>query len=213
MTRVVLADDHPIVLSGIEAILEGSTFEVVGAFRSGKAALDSLAGLRPDMLIVDLAMPDRSGIEILRTLRSRGNMMPVVLLSAEIPDQALADALRLGVNGIVLKDGAQDLLVECLRGVAAGRRWIDQQLIDKALELAVDADSRPRDPLDSLTARERTVADLVANGMRNREIARELGITEGTIKVYLHRIYEKLDVGNRTELALLVRDRLRQHRH
>ena len=81
-----------------------------------------------------------------------------------------------------------------------------------ALEQRVDEHNRPRNPFDSLTARERTVSDLVANGLRNREIARELGITEGTVKVYLHRIYEKLDVSSRTELALAVRDRLHQHR-
>lgn len=212
MTRVVIADDHSIILSGIGAILEDSEFEVAGAFRNGKAVLDAIGKLKPDMLVIDLAMPERSGIEILRWLRSRGDAMPVILLSADIPDQALAEALRLSVNGIVLKDGAQDMLLDCLRAVVAGRRWIDQQLIDKALELAVDEHNRPRNPFDSLTARERTVSDLVANGLRNREIARELGITEGTVKVYLHRIYEKLDVSSRTELALAVRDRLHQHR-
>jgi two-component system nitrate/nitrite response regulator NarP len=157
---------------------------------------------RADILLLDVLMPRRSGIDVLRALRSRGDNHPVVLLTASLNDKLLLEAIKLGVNGIVLKESAQEQLLECLTAVQAGRRWIEQDLMQRALQLATEG-AAAEDPLAAVTTRERAVIELVAQGLRNREIAQELGMTEGTIKVYLHRIYEKLQVSNRTELALL----------
>lgn len=206
MTRILVADDHPFILSGLQAVLRDTEYQIVAAVRDGRAALDVLAEARPDILVLDVHMPERSGLEVLRTLRSRGDERPVVLLTASLDDDRLLEALRLGVRGIVLKEGAEQLLIRCLDAVAAGGRWIEHGLLQRAVDLQLEGGESPRTGITSLTVRERAVAALVAKGRRNREIGDELGITEGTVKVYLHGIYEKLGVTNRTELALLARE-------
>lgn len=204
MTTVLIADDHPIVLSGIEAILRDTRYAVVATATDGEQALDLLAKADPDILVLDVQMPKATGLDVVRTVRDRGDRRPVILLTASLADRRLLEALELGVQGIVLKEGAQHLLVRCLDEVSAGRRWIEPGLLQQALDLKMAPG--PRGGLGSLTARERAVAELVSQGRRNRDIAAELGITEGTVKIHLHRIYEKIGVGNRTELALFVRD-------
>jgi two-component system nitrate/nitrite response regulator NarP len=118
----------------------------------------------------------------------------------------LLEALHLGVNGIVLKDSVPEKVLECLVSVQAGRRWIEQDLMQKAFQLTMGG-TLVEDPLTGITKRERAVAELAAQGVRNRDIAVELGMTEGTVKMYLHRIYEKLQVSNRTELSVITKGR------
>ena len=205
MTRILVADDHPVVLSGIEAILRDTPYQVVGTAATGSAALEALPTLRPDIVILDVRMPDQSGIDVVRTMRSRSDDRPIVLLTASLTDQLLIEAIELGVQGIVLKEGAQHLLVRCLDEVAAGKKWIARELLQQALALKM-GDGGPAAGLRSLTPRERAISAQVARGKRNREIAEALGISEGTVKIHLHRVYEKLGVANRTELAVLARD-------
>src|SRR5687768_18542705 len=99
------------MLSGIEAMLRGTVYEVVGKARDGAAALDALPSVRPDILVLDLKMPSRSGLDVLRTLRSRGDIRPVVILTADLDDQSLMESIQLGVNGIIMKEGAENLIV------------------------------------------------------------------------------------------------------
>ena len=205
MTRVLIADDHPLMLSGIEAVLRGTSYEVAAKVADGAAVLDMLASARPDILVLDIKMPGRTGIDVLRILREANDPRPVVLLTADIDDRSLLEAVRLGVNGIILKEGAETQILACLDEVGGGGRWIDASLLQRALDLAAGG-APARGPLDRLSARERAIARLVGEGLRNREIGDELGLTEGTVKVCLHRIYEKLGIANRTELALLERD-------
>jgi len=205
MSRILIADDHPLMLSGLEAVLRNTNYQVVAKARDGLELFALLASSRPDILIVDINMPGRNGIEVLRTLRSKGDQRPVILLTADLHDDALADALELDVNGIILKDGAETLLITCLDQVARGGRWVDGALVQRALSLARRDDGQ-RGPLAQLTVRERAIAQLVGQGLRNREIGAELGLTEGTVKVSLHRIYGKLGIESRVELAMLVRD-------
>lgn len=204
MTRVLIADDHPVVLSGIQSILLDTPYEVVAAARTGAEALDMIAAARPDILILDVRMPELSGLDVVRALRSRGDTRPVVLLTASLADELLLEAIDLGVQGIVLKEGAQHLLVRCLDEVKSGRRWIEHGLLQQALDLKMGGGKAKG--VGALSPRERAIAGLVAQGLRNREIAGQLGITEGTVKIHLHRIYEKLGVSNRTELAVLARN-------
>jgi two-component system nitrate/nitrite response regulator NarP len=208
LTRVLIADDHPIMLSGIRSILDGSEFQVVATATNGAAALEEIARTAPDILLLDLRMPELDGMDVLRTLRNRGDRRAVILLTAELEDDNLVEAIQLGVEGILLKDGAQNLLLNCLGKVASGGRWIDKSLLERALE-ATMRDSRAQpSPSETLTQREKAIVSLVARGLRNKEVASELDLTEGTVKVYLYRIYEKLGVTNRTELALYARDYL-----
>ena len=206
MTRVLVAEDDPLTLSGISMLLDKTNFEVVAAVNTGTAALDALPKARPDMLILDNSMPERTGLDVLRTLRHRGDNRSVILLTGGINDQATKEAMQLGVDGIVIKSTAPRDLLTCLETVVQGRRWLDQEVMQRAMQLAMSPDS-PRDPLEALSARERAVASLAQRGLRNKEIADELGLTEGTVKVHLHKVFEKLGVRGRTELILLAQDR------
>lgn len=210
MTKVLVADDDPLTLSGIELLLADSNFRVIGRARSGLEVLDSLGSLRPEMLILDIRMPERSGLDVLRTVRSRGDLRPIVLLTSSINDQSAKEAMDLGVNGLVIKASAPRDLLICLEAVAQGRRWFDQDVMQRAMELV--GGPAQLDPLEPLSPRERGIAGLVQRGLRNKEIADELGLTEGTVKVHLHKIFEKLDLRSRTELILLTRSESEEDR-
>lgn len=202
MTRVLLAEDDPLTLAGIEILLDKTNFDIVATVGTGTAALDALPSARPDMLILDNGMPERTGLDVLRTLRNRGDTRPVVLLTGGINDLASREAMQLGVNGIVIKSTAPRDLVTCLDVVSQGRRWLDQEVMQRAMDLAMSPDA-VRDPMEILSSRERAVATLVQRGLRNKEIADELGLTEGTVKVHLHKVFEKLSLRSRAELILL----------
>lgn len=191
---------------GSKILLARSNFEVVATVNTGAAALDALASARPDMLILDNSMPERSGLDVLRTLRNRGDNRPIILLTGGINDQVSREAMQLGVNGIVIKATAPRDLLTCLETVVQGRRWLDQEVMQRAMELAMSPGA-DTDPLDTLSTRERAVASLVQRGLRNKEIAEELGLTEGTVKVHLHKVFDKLSVRSRTELILLAQNR------
>jgi two-component system nitrate/nitrite response regulator NarP len=204
MTRILIADDHRIIVTGLESMLRDTDFEVVGSVADGGEVAAAVARLRPDILLLDVTMPGRNGVDVLRCLRTSEPGTKVVLLTAALDDSQLIDAVRMGVQGILLKQGAHLLLIPCLEAVRDGSRWIDPALLQRTLDLALGG-GEAGDPYGGLTARERSIAVLAAHGLRNRDIAARLEINEGTVKVYLHRIYRKLGVGSRTELAILVR--------
>lgn len=206
MTKVLVADDDPLTMAGITALLDKTNFNVVATVDTGAAVLDALAGARPDMLILDNGMPERSGLDVLRTLRSRGDQRPVVLLTGGLNEDLAREAIQLAVNGIVIKATAPRDLLTCLESVVQGRRWLDQEVMQRVMDQAMSPDTS-RDPFDLLSGRERAVASLAKRGLRNREIADELGLTEGTVKVHLHKVFEKLGIRGRTELILLGQDR------
>lgn len=197
--RILLADDHPMISTAIEALLRDTPFEIVGMAASGEQALQKLEDLKPDILLLDLQMPGGTGMDVLRQVRSSGGTLRVVLLTAAIDDASLMEAKSLRVQGMVLKNSDPAYLLECLERVSRGGRWVDPELADRTKELAETL--RNRDA-PSLSPRERQLINLVRKGLRNREIAEQLGVTEGTIKVYLHAVFEKLGVNSRTELAI-----------
>jgi two-component system nitrate/nitrite response regulator NarP len=206
MTKVLVADDDPLTMAGITALLDKTNFDVVATVNTGTAVLDTLPGARPDLLILDNGMPERSGLDVLRTLRSRGDARPVVLLTGGLNDELAREAIQLSVNGIVIKATAPRDLLTCLESVVQGRRWLDQDVMQRVMEQAMSPDA-PRDPFEVLSGRERAVASLAKRGLRNKEIADELGLTEGTVKVHLHKVFDKLNIRGRTELILLAQDR------
>ncbi|USA60798.1 response regulator transcription factor [Qipengyuania citrea] len=206
MTKVLVADDDPLTMAGITTLLDKTNFNVVATVNTGAAVLDALPGARPELLILDNDMPERSGLDVLRTLRSKGDDRPVVLLTSRLNDELAREAVKLSVNGIVIKSTAPRDLLVCLESVVQGRRWIDQEVMQRVMEQAMSPDA-PRDPFDALSARERAVASLVQRGLRNKEVASELGLTEGTVKVHLHKVFDKLGIRGRTELILLAQER------
>lgn len=199
--RVLIVDDHPMIRSAVATLLEGSDFAITASAGTAESAIRTIAEHDPDLVILDIAMPGGSGLEVLRRLRGEGDRRPVVILTAAIDDFQLGEAIKLAADGIVMKNNDPAYLIECLQSVTDGCPWIDPDLRIRADALA------KRGPEAGLSPRERQLVGLVAQGRRNREIAAELGITEGTVKVYLHAIFGKLGVANRTELAMRAGDK------
>lgn len=197
MNRILLADDHPMIRTAIEALLRGTEFEMAGTSATESETLRQIDELKPDILLLDLQMPEGSGMGVLRHMRRNAWPPQVILLTAAIDDASLVEANTLGVVGMVLKNSDPAYLLECLGAVKSGGSWFDPELSDRLTELGDTLKERPQ-----LAPRERELIRFVAKGLRNREIARELGITEGTVKVYLHALFEKVDVSSRTEFAV-----------
>jgi DNA-binding NarL/FixJ family response regulator len=202
MIRLALADDHPLVLEGLAHLFEQEPdLEVVARCSNGEAALRALRDQRPDILIIDLSMPGLSGVDVLRRMAEEGAVTRVILLTGDVGEEDLLEAIRLGVRGVLLKEAAPDLLVRSVRAVHAGERRLEGGLASRALErlLAREVDRQQAGTAPS--RREAELIRLVSQGLRNKEIAARLGITEGTVKTHLHRLYEKLGVTSRVELV------------
>jgi len=200
--RILLADDHPIVLDGLEALFRlEPDIEVAGRCLTGDEVLPAVRQHKPDLLLLDIRMPRMDGMEVLRALRRERMATRVVLLAATFEDDQVVEALRLGVRGMVLKELAPPLLIECVRRVHAGGQWIEQQASGRALETLVRRDAAEKEMARDLTPREIELVRLAASGLRNREMSRRLEISEGTVKMHLHNVYRKLKIDNRVELA------------
>jgi len=197
--RILLADDHPMIRTALEVLLRDSDFDLIGMAGSAEEALGEVERLDPEMLLLDVQMPGGGGMEVLRRLIAAESKVRVVLLTAGIDDSSLMEAKALKVRGIVLKNSDPAYLMECLEQVRHGRRWFDPELAERAKILEETKAAVGRVPL---APRERQLIGFVRSGLRNREIAEQLGVTEGTVKTYLHTIFEKLGVSNRTELAI-----------
>jgi two-component system nitrate/nitrite response regulator NarP len=206
MTRVLVADDDPLTAAGIEGLLAGSGFEIVARARTGNEVLETLAPARPEILVLGIRMADRSGLDVLRILRARGDPRRVVLLTGSADDRDVHDAVTLGVDGVVIEATVSRDLLPCLESVARGRRWLPSDVAQRAIGRVRSPDN-DHAPFARLSARERGVVALVQRGLRNKEIAAELGLTEGTVKVHLHRIFEKLRVSSRAELIRIGSER------
>lgn len=203
--RLVLADDHSVVLQGMRAFLAlESGMEVCALCTDGVEAVEAVAQHEPDVLIMDVTMPRCGGIEAHEQLRAAGVVIPTVLLTATLSDDTLVRCIRASVEGIVLKESAAEVLVDAIRAVARGERWVPPALTARALDLM----ARPEpEPGAELTPRELDVAKLVAAGASNKRVAAELGIAESTVKLHLHSAFAKLGVRNRTQLSLTARER------
>jgi DNA-binding NarL/FixJ family response regulator len=204
---LVLADDHPIFLNGLEDIFRSEPdFKVVARCAEGQAALRAVRQLKPDILILDLRMPKMDGLGVLREMQKEKLSTRVVVLTAAPDENELLEAIRLGVHGVVLKEMAPRLLIQCIRKVAAGEQWLEKRSVSLALERLLKREAAARQIAKILTPREIEIVRMVAEGLRNKVIAERLYLSEGTIKVHLHNIYEKVRVNSRLELARYARD-------
>jgi two-component system, NarL family, nitrate/nitrite response regulator NarL len=197
VTRVLLVDDHPMIGAALEMLLRDTAYELVGRARSVAEANSKISKLKPDLLLLDVNLPDGTGLDVLRRLSRARSRPKVILLTAGMDDSQHLAAAELNPLGMVLKTSDPSLLMDCIERVAAGEQWIDPEIAQRTRRAQEKAASAP-----PLTRRERELVDLVRQGLRNRDIAAELGVTEGTVKVYLHAIFDKFRVENRTELAL-----------
>jgi two-component system nitrate/nitrite response regulator NarL len=200
MTRIVLADDHPVVLDGLEQVFRLETdLQIVGRATSALAALKAVEHHRPDVLVLDFVFPDHDALWVLERLPGLRAPTRVVILTAFADDSRLQAAMRMGARGIVLKEMAPRVLVDCVRAVHAGAVWGPGEAgtpLPGPMDLADEGTL-----LQALTTREVEVAGLVALGLRNRDIAERLSISEGTVKIHLHNIYQKLGIDGRSQLV------------
>ncbi len=188
--RVLVVDDHPVLREGIAAIFEAeSDIELVGEASNGKEAIESFRRLKPDVALMDLQMPDMSGVEAINAIRHEFPTCRLIVLTSFGGDRLALEAIKAGAVGFLLKGALRRELLDTIRSVHAGRRHIQSEI---AQEIALHAAE------DHLNDRERTVLGLVAAGKANKQIARELSISEDTVKMNLKNIFSKLGVDDRT---------------
>lgn len=208
MITLVLADDHPIVLVGLERILQlERDLTILAQCHDGEEALRALDAHRPDVLVLDLFMPVKDGLAVLREIQERRLPTRVVVHTASLDEEHLVEALRLGAHGFLDKALATDLIAKAVRKVHAGERWVERGLVVRTLDKVVRRVAGEGDALRLLTARELEIVRLAASGLRNQGIASRLSITEGTVKSHLHNIFQKLGVDSRVGLVVYAQER------
>jgi DNA-binding NarL/FixJ family response regulator len=201
---VVLADDHPVVRSGLRALLSSvDGITVVAEATTGREAIDATIEHRPDVLLVDLQMPDLNGIAATREVLQTVPDVAVLVLTMFHDDESVVSAMRAGARGYILKGAGQEDIVRAVRGVAAGEAIFGQNVAHRVLDLL--ATPRTAEPFPDLTVREREVLDLVAAGLGNAVIARQLHLAPKTVSNHISAIFAKLRVVDRA--AAIVRAR------
>ena len=202
--RILVADDHAIFRDGLRKLLEGAEeIQIIGEASNGVECTKMITKLKPDILLLDLRMPEKDGLGVLEEVNFDSTPTRVIVLTAAEDDRDVVRAMRLGARGVVLKQSASDLLVKAIRKVFDGEIWLDNRMtaeVIDAFKKSAESGSRRGKPL--LSEREKEIVQLVAQGFRNREIGEKLFISEQTVKNHLHNIFDKLGVSDRLELAL-----------
>jgi DNA-binding NarL/FixJ family response regulator len=203
---IVIADDHPVVRMGVRLVLESEEgVHVLGEAGDGRESLEKVEQLRPDVLLLDLSMPQLTGIEVLAELRARKSSTRTILLTASAEKKQILDALRLGARGILMKGALPSELGSCIRTVLSGGYWafgtVVPDLVVLLEQLMRESAPAPRNTF-GLTPRELQVTALVAEGLTNKDVAAEYKISEETVKHHIKRIFDKTGVSNRLELAI-----------
>jgi DNA-binding NarL/FixJ family response regulator len=208
--RILIADDHPIVRDGLRKLLSlEDDFEVVGEANDGREVLDKVQELDPDVLLLDLRMPNLDGLSTLQALVQLNKRTRVIVLTASEDKNEFVQAMKLGCSGIVLKLTAPELIVKSIRKVYGGEIWLDSHTTAAVMrqfaapgELGGPPGSGKTRERSPLSTREREIVQLVAQGYKNKEMAEKMFISEQTVKNHLHNIFDKLGVSDRLELAL-----------
>ena len=202
----MIADDHPIFRAGLRRLLETEDgFAVIGEAADGRQAVALARSLQPDVLLLDVAMPGLSGLDVLRELGTNSGHLRTILLTASIDPSDTILAMRRGAAGVLLKTAATELLFRCLRSVVAGEYWIGRDTVGSLVEALARLQAPPADRPPrrfGLTARELEVMALVATGASNKAIAVQLHLSEETVKHHVTKIFEKTGQSSRVELAL-----------
>jgi DNA-binding NarL/FixJ family response regulator len=203
--KVLLADDHPIVVKGIHDLLEvADGIEVVGEANSGQDAIQMVKALKPDIVLLDIEMPDINGIEVINQLVESSIPVKVLVLSSYDDREYISQMLSMGASGYLIKDEVTDVIVEAVRGVARGEKgWVSRRVAERLSQM-LDNKGDNKD----LTPRELDVLSLVSQGKTNAEIGLALGISDKTVEKHLDMIFRKMGVVSRVEAAVMA---VREH--
>jgi len=206
--RILIADDHPVFRYGLRTLLGSELgFTVVGEAVNGLEVVRLTSALKPDVLLLDLAMPGLTGIEVLRQWASSEGMVRTIILTAAIENKQIVEALQLGARGVLLKDAAMQFVTKCIEKVMAGEYWVGHETVTSLVgylrRAKRDSDeSKTAQNLSEFTPREREIIAAIVTGCVNKEIATKLFISEDTVKHHLSNIFAKAGVANRLELAI-----------
>jgi len=203
--RVIIIDDHALFRDGLKGLLEQRNIHVAGVAADGKEGIELAREIRPDIVLLDLRMPHMGGLDVLPVLRKDLPETPVVMLTTSNDESDLIKALRTGAQGYLLKDMEPDELVGALRDIEKGKNVVASDLTD-ALARMVQGETTPDDddgPFSELTPRETEILCLLAEGQSNKLIARNLGISDGTVKLHVKAILRKLNIHSRVEAAVM----------
>ncbi len=206
-TRVLLADDHPVYRLGLRALLETlEGFEVVGEAATGGEAVVRTAELRPDVVVMDLHMPELDGIAATKSIVRSDPDRAVLILTHSDEDQSLLDAVLAGARGYVLKEAGTESIVRAIQGVADGQMILGESVAGKVASLLAAGRTRSSRPFPELTDREFTILDLIAQGLNNSAIGLRLGVGDKRVRNCVSEIYTKLQVADRSEAIVRARD-------
>jgi NarL family two-component system response regulator LiaR len=201
--RVMIVDDHAVVREGLRTYLDLSdNIEVVGEAKNGREAVDRARALKPDIVLMDLLMPEMDGIAATRGVKEASPATNVIVLTSFTDDEHIMPALRAGATGYLLKDVSAPDLVRAIEGANRGQAQLHPEVARKLMEQVSTPAHREEPPGSALTPRELEVLRLIANGMSNKEIARELVLNERTVKGHVSNILSKLGLADRTQAAL-----------
>jgi len=199
---VLLADDHPIVRQGLRHLLEAEPdLKIVGEASDGLQAVQLTEKFKPNVLIVDMMMPDLNGLEVLRQVKERSPSTCCIVLSMQSADVYVVEALKAGALGYVLKETGPSELVNAVQQVIGRNRYLSPRLSERLIDVLLQtADDLTRDPYETLTNREREILQMVAEGMTTSAIAKRLSISPRTAELHRSRMMDKLGLNNQTEL-------------
>jgi len=210
MWKVVIVEDHAILRDGLRALLGSSSeFEVVGEAEDGKEAIQCVEMNEPNIVLIDLSMPRMSGIEAIREIKRADSHIKIVALTVHKTEEYVLAALKAGVDGYVVKDATHSELLMALRSVITGKRYLSPGISDKVIEGYLEGRKsvKPASPFESLTAREREILKLIAEGYKNREIADYLCISVKTVETHRSSLMRKLDLHNVSALTAFAMNR------
>ncbi len=207
--RILIADDHPIFRDGLRRLLESEPdLRVVGEAADGAEAVKLAQQLKPDILLLDLAMPNVAGMDALHELTAAKTPVRTILLTASIERRQIVEALQLGARGVVLKESATEVLLKSISAVMNGGYWVGRQSVADLKDLVLEeADPEQAGARYGLTRREMQMVAAIVEGLSNRDIAQRFGVREDTVKHHLTSIFSKLEVSTRLELALFAIER------
>lgn len=203
--KVLIIDDHTLFREGLQGLLERRNIKVIASVGEGKEGILAAEKLQPDVILLDMRMPEMDGLMVLRQLRQKSLNIPTAILTTSSNENDLIEALRSGAQGYLLKDMEPDKLVAALLEIVEGKTVVAPMLttvLARAIKGESAAPQKPK-PIDTLTPRETQILGLVAEGLSNKMIAKQLGISDGTVKLHVKAILRKLSVHSRVEAAVI----------